>query len=271
MKTIIAPTDFSAVSTNAVDYAADMAVDLCAELILFHVSEQPVAVSEVSFTVPVYDKIVSEEKITNLKNSLNIRTKNKINIRIKNIAGAIHNELEDLCKQKKPFAVVMGTHGNRTIQRFFIGSTTFYAARHLPYPVLVVPAGVRYKPVKKIALASDFKTINTIGLYEIRTILTAFSATLEIVHVNKDSGEVGKVPIEKSLLENYLKEFHPKFHLINNSSVEKGIELFLQKNNTDLILILPKKHGPFHKSQSKEFVFHSPVPVITIHEEKNFL
>ncbi len=165
MKTIIAPTDFSGVSINAVDYAADMAVEISAELILFHVSEQPVAVSEVSFTEPMYDKIVSEEKITNLKNSLKIRTKNKINIRIKNIADTIHNELEDLCKQKKPFAVVMGTHGNGTIQRFFIGSTTFYAVKHLPYPVFVVPKGVRYKPVKKIALVSDFKTINTIRVY----------------------------------------------------------------------------------------------------------
>ncbi|HXL55515.1 MAG TPA: universal stress protein [Chitinophagaceae bacterium] len=271
MKTIIAPTDFSAVSINAVDYAADMAVDISAELILFHVSEQPVTVSEVSFTEPVYDKTVSEEKITNLKNSLNIRTKNKINIRIKNIAGAIHgavhNELEDLCKQKKPFAVVMGTHGNGTIQRFFIGSATFYAARHLPYPVLVVPKGVRYKPVKKIVLASDLKTINTIRLNEIRTVTDAFSATLDVIHVNKASGEVAKEPIEKYLLESYLKEFHPKFHFINDSSVEKGIELFAQKNDIDLILILPKKHGPFHKSQSKEFVFHSPVPVITIHEK----
>jgi len=34
MKTIIAPTDFSAVSLNAVNYAADMAQDINAELIL---------------------------------------------------------------------------------------------------------------------------------------------------------------------------------------------------------------------------------------------
>src|SRR4051812_49581611 len=100
MKTIIAPTDFSAVSTNADDYAADMAVDISAELILFHISEEPVTVSEVSFTGTQYDKIISEAKITNLKNSLLIRTKNKINIRVKNVVGAIHNELEDLCKQK---------------------------------------------------------------------------------------------------------------------------------------------------------------------------
>jgi nucleotide-binding universal stress UspA family protein len=269
MKTIIAPTDFSRVSTNAVDYAADMAVDINAELVLFHVSEQPVAFSEVSFTGPGYDKIVSEEKITNLKNSLHIRTKSKINIRAKNtvgaIHGAIHSELEDLCKQKKPFAVVMGTHGNGTIQRFFIGSNTLYTVRHLPYPVLVVPAGVRYKPIRKIALASDFKTIDTIRLQEIRAIVATFGATLDVLHV-KTSHE-NEEPFEKNLLESYLKEFNPKFYLINNSSVEKGIELFAKKNDIDLILILPNKHGPFHKSQSKELIFHLSIPVITIHEE----
>ncbi len=109
--------------------------------------------------------------------------------------------------------------------------------------------------------------INTIRLHEMRTIVAAFNATLDVVHVNKASGEVGKESIEKYLLESYLKEFHPKFHFINDSSVEKGIELFAQKNDIELILVLPKKHGPFHKSQSKEFIFHSPVPVVTIHEK----
>jgi len=220
------------------------------------------------FTRRGYDEVVSEEKITNLKNSLHIRTKNKINIQVKNIRGAIHGaihkELENLCKQKKPFAVVMGTHGNGTNQRFFIGSNTVYAARHLPYPVLVVPEGVRYKPVKKIALATDFKTINTIRLQEIRAIVAGFDATLDVVHVNKASDE-NEESFEKYLLASYLKEFHPKFYFINNSSVKKGIELFARKNDIDLILILPKKHGLFHKSQSKEFIFHSGVPVVTIH------
>jgi len=247
-----------------------MAVDINAELILFHVSEHPVAVSEVSFTRRGYDEIVSEERITNLKNSLRIRTKNKIKIQVKNIRGAIHgtihNELGDLCKQKKPFAVVMGTHGNGTIQRFFIGSNTFYAVRNLSCPVLVVPAGVRYKPVKKIAFASDFKTITDMRLQEIRAILKTFGATLDVLHVNKASDE-NEESFEKWRLANYLKEFNPKFYFINNSSVKSGIELFAQKNKIDLILILSKKHGLFHKSQSKEFIFHSAVPVITIHEE----
>jgi hypothetical protein len=37
MKTIIAPTDFSPVSLNAVNFAADMAVSVDSSLLLFHV------------------------------------------------------------------------------------------------------------------------------------------------------------------------------------------------------------------------------------------
>jgi nucleotide-binding universal stress UspA family protein len=49
MRTIIAPTDFSAVSLNAVNYAADLAVAINAELILLHVVQIPITVSEIPF------------------------------------------------------------------------------------------------------------------------------------------------------------------------------------------------------------------------------
>jgi hypothetical protein len=31
-------------------------------------------------------------------------------------------------------------------------------------------------------------------------------------------------------------------------------------------MIIPKKHGPFHKSQAKDFVFYSDIPVMAVHE-----
>ena len=46
MKPIVAPTDFSAVSLNAVNYAADMASMLGVNLNLLHVIEVPVPVIE---------------------------------------------------------------------------------------------------------------------------------------------------------------------------------------------------------------------------------
>ena len=59
MKTIIAATDFSPNSENAVHYAADMATVLGAELHLLHVYSIPIPVSEVP--IPVVDAKEIEE------------------------------------------------------------------------------------------------------------------------------------------------------------------------------------------------------------------
>ena len=42
MQTIIAPTDFSNISLNAVNYAADMAMALNANLLILHAIELPI-------------------------------------------------------------------------------------------------------------------------------------------------------------------------------------------------------------------------------------
>ncbi|MBK7818144.1 MAG: universal stress protein [Sphingobacteriaceae bacterium] len=47
MKTILVPTDFSRVSNNAIDYAAELAVFSKSKLILFNSYHIPVAVTEV--------------------------------------------------------------------------------------------------------------------------------------------------------------------------------------------------------------------------------
>jgi len=47
MKTIIAATDFSPISLNAANYAADMARMTDAQLILFHVYAVPMTMSDI--------------------------------------------------------------------------------------------------------------------------------------------------------------------------------------------------------------------------------
>ena len=48
MQTIIAPTDFSDISLNAVNYAADMAIALNVNLLVLHAIELPINVNRLS-------------------------------------------------------------------------------------------------------------------------------------------------------------------------------------------------------------------------------
>ena len=268
MKTIIAPTDFTDVSLNAVNYAADMTADLNAKLILLHVvSLTAAAISEFPMAEVTYFQPGHEQELNDLKNTLLKRTNNTIQIETKHLFGNVNYELKQTCSELNPFVVVMATNSTSAADRFLFGSTTLYSVAHLQFPVMVVPDKTAYKSVKKIALATDLKGIYGVPLEDLKTITHAFNASLQVVHVQLENENPSSLITEKTLLQHRLKNLNASFENIKSDTVEKGIEKFAIENNIDLILLLPKKHGLFHRSQSKQVIFHLPVPAMTIHEE----
>jgi nucleotide-binding universal stress UspA family protein len=262
MNTIIAPTDFSPVSLNAVNYAADMAMAINASLLILHATELPF---DKKFSSALEDcEAESEEKLIELQKKLIKRTKNKIKIDAKQVSGIIENELIKMCDYKEPFVVVMATHGSSLRKLFFIGSITVHLSRNLKYPVIVVPGNVHFKPVHDIALATDLKNIDDLPIEKISAVVNAFNAKLSVVHVNSGKQNFEESSVKVHALYNYLKHLNPEFQFIYNSTVQRGIISFAKKNNIDMILAFPKKHAFFHSSESKQLIFNSPVTVMTL-------
>jgi len=86
---------------------------------------------------------------------------------------------------------VMGSHGRRNIERFFLGSTTEHILRKVPVPVLTVsrilpgheihsPGPV---PIRRIVYAADLSENAEIGLWYSAELARTFGAELDIVHV----------------------------------------------------------------------------------------
>jgi nucleotide-binding universal stress UspA family protein len=88
MKTILAPTDFSEVSLNAVRYAADLAVAIDAKLLILHAVDVPVAVGDMPVAGVSYDELNSENELLRLRKSLLEHTNKKISIEAKQLWGA---------------------------------------------------------------------------------------------------------------------------------------------------------------------------------------
>ena len=70
--------------------------------------------------------------------------------------------------------------------------------------------------------------------------------------------------------QNQLDKFHPQLHFVTSQNIENGILEFAKENETDLLIVIPKKHGLleslFHKSQSKTFILHPHIPMLFIAE-----
>ena len=275
MKTIIVPTDFSPIATNAMNFAADMAVNINASLMLLHVYQVPVSMTDVPVVLVSAEELrkSSEEKLQEIKGALTHITSGKIKIYSEARMGDVSDELEDVCKQIQPFAVIMGTRGASGVERILFGSTTLTAIRHLTWPVIVVPPGKEYGTgIKKIGFACDFdKVIESTPIQFIKNMVKEFGAELHVLNVDYESRHFKpETPEESLMLHTLLEDLDPKYHFINHVDIEDGINEFVEENYIDLLITIPKKHklldSLFKHSSTKQLVTQSHVPVMCVHE-----
>ncbi len=276
MQTIVVPTDFSAVALNALNYAADMATELKASITLFHVYQIPVSYTDSQAPLPVINvsdiEEVSRQKLDEIKADLEKITGGSVPIHTESRLGVVDTELEAICEELRPFAIVMGTRGASKVERLFLGSTTLSVLRRLTTPVVVVPPGAAYKGIKKIGLACDFKAVaETIPSETIKIWVRTFDAELLVLNVDHDNRNFKPdTPEQSVLLHKLLADAKPKYHFIESEKVEDGISEFAEKNNVDLIVTIPKKQRLldrlFQRSHTSNLAVHSHIPILSIYE-----
>jgi nucleotide-binding universal stress UspA family protein len=274
MKTIIVPTDFSAISNNAIEYAIDLAKATGSSILLFHAYQVPVSMTDVPIVLLSVEDLqkANESKMDEVKRSVQEKSGDAIKIYAETKLGDTVDELEEVCDKVKPFAVVMGTKGATGMERVLFGSTTLTTIRHLSWPVIVVPPGKKYSTIKKIGFACDFReVVNTTPTHFIKDFVKEFGAELHVLNVDhKNSHFKPDTPQESVLLHTMLEDLNPKYDFIEEANIEVGIEKFAEKNDLDLIITIPKKHklldGLFRKSHTKDLIFHSHLPIMCVHE-----
>ena len=119
MKTIVVPTDFSAISNNAIDYAVDLGKATGCSVLLFHAYQVPVSMTDVPIVLLSVEDLQksNESKMDEVKESLEERIGDSIEIYAETKLGDTVDELAAVCAKVKPFAVVMGTKGATGMER----------------------------------------------------------------------------------------------------------------------------------------------------------
>lgn len=278
MQTIVAATNFSPVSLNAVNYAADMAGVIDARLCILHVIPLPVTFSEVPAPANslVQMEKDAEQQMQELKEKTAARAYGRIDIDTEVRTGYIIPELENYCEGIQPYAVVVGAESAGAVERFFSGGQTTSAIEALHCPVIVVPPEAHFTNIRKIGLACDLRdVVDTIPFNQIKSLVNKFKAELHIIHINEVTKPVfdPDTIAESGWLQDILGELKPKYHFIKyikEDEMEKGITDFAEQYKIDLLITVPKKHNLlsklFQHSHSKRLVLQAHIPVLSIHE-----
>lgn len=135
LERILVPTDFSASSEQALDFAMALARDTGATLLLLHVAEPLPLYSDMPYSV------VQEPDLPELRQRLHsISVAAQIPTERHVVVGAAADEILELAKQERADLIVMGTHGRTGLSRVLMGSVAEVVMRRAPCPVLTVKA-----------------------------------------------------------------------------------------------------------------------------------
>jgi universal stress protein A len=150
MKTILVPTDLSALSAKGLVYAANLAKALAAHAIVCHVVRTEEFVTharllEKTVTAPNVDEQLSylRERHRELLHDFVSRhlPPSMKDVVIKEIVemGEPHDLIVDWAKDNAVDIIIMSTHGRSGLSRMMLGSVTEKVLRKAQCPVLAIP------------------------------------------------------------------------------------------------------------------------------------
>ncbi|MFT3824500.1 MAG: universal stress protein [Chitinophagaceae bacterium] len=275
MKKFLVPTDFSDTAKNAAFYAAQIAAGVKdAQIVLYTVSDKITAGSDGSPLTETDDDrtLILTEALEQLKTEmLAVAT---VDITCVTDAGSsLVETLERYVRHHGIDIVIMGITGATRLEQIFMGSNALDMVNKAVCPVIIVPPDAKYQQVKNVAFASDFKEVEaTTPIAPIKAVLDIFKPNLHVVNVDSEHYVelTDEYKLERTKLENMLKDYNPQFYFIRFFDFQEAISQFAHDKNIDLILIVPKKDafltGLFKTSHTKKLAYHSHVPIVAIHE-----
>ena len=158
--------------------------------------------------------------------------------------------------------VIMGMKGEHEKAEKWLGSVTTNLMMNSPCPVLAIPAGAQYRPVRKIAFATKIPVATNMPMEQIEGFAKDLQAELEYVSV--DNLVRRAKPYKVGTEQETYREL--RYSVVTNPSIVEGLNDYVQANETDILgLYIPKRRlweRLFHFSTSKSMVFHTSIPLL---------
>jgi nucleotide-binding universal stress UspA family protein len=274
MKSFLVATDFSAPSREAALYAAHLAKLFGAELTLLHAYLLPTPVSEVPYVMISVEELQrdNEKLAIDLANQLAAQT----GITVKTLVN-IGMPADEIIYQSKELGadlIVIGMRGeNKAIDKF-IGSTSAAVIRKSHIPVLVIPAGNSYTELSNLTYATDFSyTMNTRCLKTMAQLMKhSPGAKLHVVNIQRPGEIMTAEQISgKVWLEPTLEELNHQYHTVENASVEAGLDSFLSKFPSQMLVMVAHKHSWWERlvsgSHTREMVYKAHIPLLVLQDK----
>jgi nucleotide-binding universal stress UspA family protein len=269
MKNILVPTDFSNASHNATEYAAALAKDFQAKIILVNVIVPPIVIEDTSasaYLMTEAEILESDEEL--LKKEIESISE-KFSVKVEGFIrkGSPADIIRELAKEQDAELIVMGMKGKGKSNSIF-GSTTIMVMRKFNLPLFVIPEKNIFKPIRNITFASELD-IEEENYFILEELAEKYNASIQIVNVQKNEkvmsveNAIGKMDATLSFVK-----FKHSFYTIESKNVEQGIQDFLENSPSDILAMVAHKHSfikrMFGTIHTKKMCYQTTIPVLVL-------
>ena len=273
MKKILVPVDFSPASRNAEEYAAAMAKAVGASLQLLRVYMEPAPAPELPVgwagsgtSLQETSEEWIEEEVRFLQDKYGVAIHSTVR------AGFKGDTINEVVKESDADLVVMGMKEAK--RHLFPGSTVFTALRKARRPVLIVPEGVSFIPIRNIVLAADFTTVQDLSCYRVlMALVESWDATLQVVHVAGKEAAIKPQELSGKLqLQKALAKVTYWYHQLDEDNVEESLLRFIQNHPADLLVMVAHRHNFFERlfgtMYTRDLSYKAAVPLLVLEDKE---
>ncbi len=253
MKSILAPTDFSKNSENAILYASKLLASRNATIIIVYSFEDSMSglTSRVDIgkSEQIADQLYAEadEEGERFINSLKQRLgSTEVNFKFIATGMQLFRAVNKIIQQEAIHLTIMGTKGRTADENILVGSTTQKMMHKIKgCPLLVISDHNAFQMPTKIGLATDFKELfvedQKTAIFEIAE---QSNASLHILHVGQETSLTEKQLTIKSKFETLFAALKPSFHYIPEAvQVSEILHQYVEKEQIDFLVLLYRNHN----------------------------
>jgi len=278
MKTIVVPTDFSPSANNAAKYALKIAQKVKANIKLCNAIKVPsesVLAAQVAWPMDDLESLRegAEAELNYLTTVLEKEPSDKDNGFKPNIkhtsgVGYVTDYIRNIVSDNHVNMVVMGMSGANVFSRFLMGSNSRDLINKADFPLLLIPKGYAYKPIKKMGFATDLSENDIDALHSLANFARYFNAEILITHVLQTPGQDQK-QIDAFLSNVTCKVDYPNIYYrsLQSDGVKDGLHWLVENGHIDMLVMIHRKHSIFDNSYTQKLAVKSKVPLMVLPDE----
>lgn len=262
-RNIVAGTDFSPCSQNALHFAADLCEDLGARLVVVHGFR--VTGRTGALTLDGHVKKSMRKELSEIVKPLRIQHPDlKIDEVVRK--GESKDVMLWASEKYKAAFIVVGTQGSHENSEIFIGSTTGSLVKLGNAAVLAIPSNCSYSPFREILFAvKNPHVASKVVIQPFLDLCDHFDSHTTLLHVTKDSmPDLSRFPNPYPIV--------PHIHstqISDSDNIYASVQSYFKEHQADLLVVISRLRGFFeglfaHGATSAS-TFNAQLPILVLH------